>query len=288
MENYLKVVNTVLKEGNRKSNRTGFDTVSLAGTMFEHEMRDGFPLLTTKRMPFRLVASELEFFIHGYTDKQWLTDKGNHIWDDWCRPDFVPYSNDEATKTKMRNERDLGPIYGWQWRNFGAEYRTYSDPRPENGIDQLALVLARLREDPSDRRMVVTAWNPSDLGKMALPPCHFAFELTVTNRTLNLMWFQRSVDVALGLPFNIASYGLLLHLIARDSGLEEGRLVGFLGDTHIYLNHIDGLKQQLGREAYKLPTIETRSSRSTLEWTHDKTVLSNYQCHPAIKFGIAV
>lgn len=288
MRAYLEIVERVLKNGKRKLNRTGIDTLAIAGTMFEHDMADGFPLITTKLVPFRLVASELEFFIGGYTDKKWLQDRNNHIWDEWCRPSLVPYGHDKETKAKMKAERDLGPIYGWQWRHFGALYSNRISPPFGEGVDQLAALVKKLKTDPFDRRMIVTAWNPCDLDNMALPPCHYAFQVTVIEDKLNLLWNQRSVDVALGLPFDIASYGLLLHLLAKEAGLQEGKLVGFLGDTHIYIPHIPGIHRQLRLSPLRLPSAITTEVKSLFDWKYNDTSIVGYHHHPPIKFEVAV
>jgi thymidylate synthase len=288
MKAYLDIVREVLDQGVRKQNRTGIDTIAIPGAMFKHDMSEGFPLLTTKSVPLRLVASELEFFIKGLTDKQWLIDRNNHIWDDWCNPDIVPYGHDAETKAKMKNERDLGSIYGWQWRNFGASYIDYKTPAVGEGIDQLNNLVKKLKSDPSDRRMIVSAWSPKDFHSMALPPCHYGFQVTVIDGKLNLLWNQRSVDIALGLSFNIASYALLLHLLAKESGFKEGKLVGFLADTHIYVNHIDGLKEQLKREPYPLPSIKTYNWKSIFDWEYTDSYVENYIRHPKINFEIAV
>lgn len=282
MQGYKEIVYKIFDKGSLKENRTGIDTLAIAGTMFEHDMARGFPLLTTKYIPFSLVASELEFFIKGLTDKKWLQDRGNHIWDEWCNPQIVPYGHDEETKKKMAAERDLGPIYGKQWRRFG-EGDDYTYPS-----DQLANVVDTLKTNPDDRRMIVSAWNPDEICKMALPPCHYGFQVTVINGKLNLMWNQRSVDVALGLPFNIASYGLLLTLLAKESGFEPGRLVGFLGDTHVYKNHVVGLREQMGRLALPLPNLVTENFTSIFKWKYTDTQVKGYQYHPPIKFDIAV
>jgi thymidylate synthase len=288
MKAYLDIVKRILEIGVEKKNRTGTSTIAIPGAMFEHDMQKGFPLLTTKKVPFRLVASELEFFIKGITDKKWLIERNNHIWDEWCSPDKVPYGHSEELKQKMKDESELGPIYGWQWRHFGARY-TSSNTKPIGiGIDQLKTVVDKLKSDPTDRRMIVSAWNPVDLKHMALPPCHYSFQVTVIGNKLNLLWNQRSVDVALGLPFNIASYGLLLHLLAKESGFEEGTLVGFLGDTHIYSNHIDGLRQQILRGPFGLPKIKTEKFISIFGWQYIDSVVKNYESHPGIKFDIAV
>ncbi|MGD2123116.1 MAG: thymidylate synthase [Gemmatimonadota bacterium] len=288
MKTYQEIVRTILDAGWRKKNRTGVDAITVPGMMFEHDMAKGFPLLTTKSVPLRLVASELEFFIRGITDKEWLRSRNNHIWDEWCSPDKVPYGHDEATKARMAEERELGPIYGFQWRHFGARYRAWDAPPEGGGVDQLRMVVEKLKENPDDRRLIVSAWNPVDFHRMALPPCHYSFQVTVTDDKVNLLWNQRSVDVALGLPFNIASYGLLLHLLAKEAGFGEGRLVGFLADTHIYVNHVEGLREQLNREPLPLPTIHTEPFTSIFDWEHEHSRVEDYQHHPRIRFEVAV
>ncbi|MBD3418693.1 MAG: thymidylate synthase [Chitinivibrionales bacterium] len=288
MHTYLSIVETILKTGIRKPNRTGIDAITVPGMMFEHDMTRGYPLLTTKTVPFRLVASELEFFIKGITDKVWLQERNNHIWDEWCSPDIVEYGHDEDTRQLMLQERELGPIYGWQWRNIGAKYTSFDKPTESKGIDQLKVVVDKLKSDPDDRRMIVTAWNPMDFHRMALPPCHYCFQVTVIGDKLNLLWNQRSVDVALGLPFNIASYALLLHLLAKESGFDEGRLVGFLADTHVYVNHVDGLKLQLSREPLQLPRLVTENFTTMFDWQYEDSRVEEYHHHPRIKFDIAV
>lgn len=288
MQAYLDIVKKVLEQGITKEDRTGTGIISVAGIMFEHDMKEGFPLLTTKSVPLRLVASELEFFIKGITDKNWLRKRNNHIWDEWCSPEKVPYAHDQETKIKMMEERDLGPVYGFQWRNFGAKYQAHNLPPLNEGVDQLKNLINTLKNNPSDRRMIVMAWNPLHMKQMALPPCHYGFQVTITGDKLNLMWNQRSVDVGLGLPFNIASYGLLLHLLAKESGFKEGKLVGFLGDTHIYKNHLQGLKEQLSREPKALPKLNTENFTSIFDWKYEDSKVENYQPHPRIKFEIAV
>jgi thymidylate synthase len=288
MKAYLDIVKKILNEGFLKKTRQGPDAYTIAGAMFEHDMSEGFPLLTTKKVPLRLVASELEFFIKGITDKNWLRDKNNHIWDEWCSPDIVPYSHDPEIQKKMMEERELGPIYGWQWRNFGAKYISHDQQAEGKGIDQFKRLVEKLKENPNDRRMIVSAWNPVDFHRMALPPCHYCFQVTVLDGKLNLLWNQRSIDVALGLPFNIASYALLLHLIAREAGLKEGKLVGFLADAHIFVNHVEGLKEQLTREPKPLPKIKTENFTSIFDWKYTDTIIEDYEAHPRIRFEIAV
>lgn len=290
MKAYLDIVKKVLDEGAQKPTRTGIDAITTAGAIFEHDMAKGFPLLTTKKMPFKLIATELEFFIKGITDKQWLLDHNNHIWDEWANPKKAPYGHDEAAKKRMLEERDLGAIYGFQWRHFNAEYKNYDSDYTGQGVDQLAKAIDTVKNDPDNRRIIVMAWNPSMLDQMALPPCHYGFQLTVINGKLNLLWSQRSVDTMLGLPFNIASYALLLHLLAKETGLEEGKLVGFLADVHIYVNHKEGALEQLSRDPnqYPLAKIETENFKSIFNWAAEDTKLIGYESHPKISFEIAV
>lgn len=290
MQAYLDIVKKVFDEGVIKMPRQGIEAYTMAGAMFEHNMAGGFPLLTTKKVPFRLVATELEFFIKGITDKQWLIDRNNHIWDEWANPKKAQYGHDETAKKRMAEERDLGAIYGFQWRHFNAKYDNYDTDYTGQGVDQLQKIIDMLKTNPNDRRMIVSAWNPLMLDQMALPPCHYLFQVTVVDGKLNLMWNQRSVDTMLGLPFNIASYALLLHLLAKETNFQEGKLVGFLGDVHLFINHVDGAKEQLTRDPnkYPLPTIETKKFKSIFDWQATDTELINYQSYPSIKFEIAV
>ena len=308
MKQYLDIVNKVLTEGRWKKNRTGIDTLAIPGARFEHDMSQGFPLLTTKKIPFRLVASELEFFIKGLTDKKWLQDRDNHIWDEWAKP-----ADPWETERDPMKRRDLGPIYGWQWRNFGALYGSINEPvlldatglPVRTGIDQLKNLVNKLKTDPNDRRMIVTAWNPLDIGMMALPACHYGFQVTHIDGVLSLEWSQRSVDVALGLPFNIASYGLLLELLCLETGLKPGMLIGFLADTHVYANHVDGLKEQLTREPMELPVLQLshqivgwddtdptqqipKWDFSIFDWEYTDARVEGYKPRPTIKFEVAV
>ena len=290
MKAYLDIVKKVLEDGEKVETRTGISAYTIAGAIFEHDMSLGFPLLTTKKMPFKLIATELEFFIKGITDKQWLIERNNHIWDEWASPKKAPYGHDEISKKKMFEERDLGPIYGFQWRHFNAPYESYDTDYTDKGLDQLKKLVETLKTNPRDRRMIVSAWNPLQLSEMGLPPCHYSFQVTVIGNKLNLLWNQRSVDTMLGLPFNIASYAILLHLLAKEAGLQEGKLVGFLGDVHIYENHIEGAKEQLTRDPskYSLPKIETENWKSIFDWKAEETKLGNYQSFEKISFDIAV
>ncbi len=290
MKAYLDIVRRILTEGERKASRTGVDTLAIAGAMFEHDMATGFPLLTTKRIAFRLVATELEFFVRGLTDKRWLQDRNNHIWDEWANPERAPYGHDAASKQRMLEERDLGPVYGFQWRHFGAPYVGHEADYTDRGVDQLRRLVETLAANPDDRRMIVSAWNPLQLEQQGLPPCHFVFQVTVINGKLNLLWNQRSVDAPLGLPFNIASYGLLLHLLAKTTGLSEGKLIGFLADTHVYLNQVDGIREQLTRDPhrYPLPRIVTEPFTSMWDWRAEDSRVEGYESYGKIDFPIAV
>lgn len=290
MKAYLEIVKKILKEGVFKKNRTGVDAQTVVGATFEHDMSEGFPLLTTKRMTFHHIAVELECFIKGITDKEWLKSNGCYIWNEWANPKKAPYGHDESSKKRMVLERDLGPIYGFQWRHFGAEYDNYDSDYSEKGTDQLKNLVNKLKTDPSDRRMIVSAWNPSQLGQQALPPCHYGFQVTVLDGKLNLLWNQRSVDTMLGLPYNIASYGLLLHLLAKEVNLKEGKLIGFLADTHIYANHIEGAIEQCGRGPLTLPTISTKMEEGIFNWSSKafNWSIANYNPMSKIYFPIAV
>lgn len=290
MKTYLDIVKNVLENGQKVSTRQGPPAYTIAGAIFEHDMSKGFPLLTTKKVPFRLIANELEFFINGITDKKWLQDHNNHIWDEWAKPQLAPYGHDEESKKRMLEERDLGPIYGFQWRHFNAPYISYDTDYTNKGIDQLKKVVETLKSNPRDRRMIVSAWNPQQFNEMALPPCHYSFQITVINKKLNLLWNQRSIDTMLGLPFNIASYALLLHLLAKETGLEEGKLVGFLADVHIFENHVEGAREQLSRdpEKYPLPKIETENWKSIFDWHAENSKIINYQSYDKIPFEIAI
>jgi len=289
-EYYLDLLEHILKNGAIKTDRTGTGTKSVLGYQMRFNLADCFPLLTTKKVPLRLIASELEFFINGITDKKWLQDRNNHIWDEWAKPQKAPYGHDEESKKKMLEERDLGPIYGFQWRHFNAPYDGYDSDYTGQGIDQLKKVVDTLKTNPRDRRMIVSAWNPLQFNEMGLPPCHYAFQVTVIDGALNLLWNQRSVDIMLGLPFNIASYALLLHLLAKETGYKEGKLVGFLADIHLFENHVEGAKEQLSRDPEKFPlsTIETENWKSIFDWHTEDTKVLNYQSYDRIQFEIAI
>ena len=302
-----------------RQNRTGIPDIGLGyGATFVHDMSMGFPLITTKKMGLKNIATELEFFIRGITDKKWLQDRKCKIWNEWANPVKVEQEYNmkihmleeggpltAAQKQIVRNsvmdyERDLGPIYGFQWRHFGGEYQwnlnrieknpsdNYNPDKP--GVDQVRIAIDKLKNNPNDRRIIVSAWNPTDFAQMALPPCHVMHQLIVRDGRLNLIWTQRSCDMFLGIPYNIASYALLLLLYAKESGLKPGVLKGEFHDAHIYTNHLDQVREQLTRTPHKLPTVEIPDEnwRGMLNWHADGGfVLRDYVCHEALRGAVA-
>lgn len=278
-EQYLKLLKDIREKGIMKENRTGINAYKLPyHSMIQHDMSEGFPLITTKKMGLKSISAELEFFIKGLTDKQWLTDRKCRIWGEWSNPDKIPNGlSDDERKEFQLHENDLGKIYGYQWRNFNSQ-----------DYDQLKNVVDTLKTNPDDRRMIVSAWNPIQLKEMALPPCHMIWGVDVVDNKLNLWWTQRSVDCFLGLPFNIASYAILLKLLALESGFEEGILTGFLCDIHIYENHTEQVDEQLSRTPYKSPTLEIKGFKNIYEWEYDSVSLVDYKHHPVIKAKVAV
>ena len=317
MKAYLDILDNIMTNAtDLRMNRTGIPDIGLsAGAVFEHDMSTGFPLVTTKKMGLKNIATELEFFLHGITDKRWLQDRKCHIWDEWANPVKVEQKYNIATnnlpnltddeKTNIRNaimdsERDLGPIYGFQWRHFGGEYvwnenRINKNPtdnfNPKNpGIDQVQNAIYKLKNNPNDRRILVSAWNPVSIPQMALPPCHVMHQLVVRDGKLSLIWTQRSCDMFLGVPYNIASYALLLLLYAKEAGLKPGMLKGELHDAHIYQNHIPQVREQLKRKPYPLPTVEIPDDnwRGMLNWSaQGGFVLKNYICHEKLRGEVA-
>jgi len=301
-QQYLKILTNILFKGEKTENRTGVATYKVPPKMIQHDMSEGFPILTTKKVAWKTLKVELEGFINGVTSKKWFQDRGCKIWNEWCNPKKVPYDDKPETKEKMLKEDDLGAIYGWQWRNFNAESRdrqSASEMFAANeradiknpygvGIDQLKNIVNTLKTNPTDRRMICSSWNPLQLDQMALPPCHYAWQVSVRGNKLDLSWNQRSVDAYLGLPFNITSYGLLLSLLSRESGFEPGTLTGFLMDVHLYENHIDQAIKQLDRNPRNLPTLEFEKWDGIFNWTHKDTNLVGYDPHPAIKAEVAI
>ncbi|PIC52835.1 hypothetical protein B9Z55_002775 [Caenorhabditis nigoni] len=282
---YLKQVEQILNEDSRRDDRTGTGTISIFGMQSKYSLRnDTIPLLTTKRVYWKGVLEELLWFISGSTDGKLLAAKNVKIWEKNGDRAFL-----DNLGFTSRKEGDLGPVYGFQWRHFGAKYVDCHTDYTGQGIDQLAEVIRQIKEEPDSRRIILSAWNPSDLGQMVLPPCHTMCQFYVDNGELSCQLYQRSGDMGLGVPFNLASYGLLTHMIAKVCGLKAGTLVHTLGDAHVYSNHVDALKTQMEREPYAFPKIRfTRDVSSIDDFTSDMIVLEDYKCHGKIAMDMAV
>lgn len=280
---YQGILRKLIMYGNEKEDRTGTGTLSYFGETFRHDMSKGFPLLTTKKMAIKSMITELKWFLKGGTNIKYLVDNGCNIWNgdaykqykrayDWdldeylSQEDFIQKIKDDELFARTWGE--LGPIYGQQWKNW-------------NGIDQIKKLIDDIKTNPNSRRLMVSAWNVDKLNKMTLPPCHYGFQCYVNNGKLSLMWNQRSVDTFLGLPFNIASYGLLLLLLCKETGLEPGELIGNLGDVHLYKNHLEQAHEQIKRDSFKLPSI-TLESVDVLNGEFDYSIV-DYESHPTIK-----
>ncbi len=260
---YEDCLRLVMQDGVAKPDRTGTGARSVFGHQMRFDLQRGFPLITTKRVHFRSIAYELLWFLRGDSNVTWLQEQGVTIWDEWAAPDG-----------------DLGPVYGVQWR-------AWPTPSGEH-IDQISGLLDLLRTDPSSRRMVVSAWNVGEIAQMALPPCHTLFQFYVAEGRLSCQLYQRSADLFLGVPFNIASYALLTHMVAQQVGLEVGDFVWTGGDCHIYDNHIDQVREQLSRAAYPFPQLRLRKAASLFDYTYEDIDVLGYQHHPALKAPVAV
>lgn len=264
MRQYHDLMRRILDEGVAKEDRTGTGTLSVFGHQMRFDLSEGFPLVTTKRLHIRSIVHELLWFLRGDTNIRYLKENGVSIWDEWA---------DE--------NGELGPVYGRQWRSWEAP-----DGRV---IDQISDVLAQIRRNPDSRRLIVSAWNPADVPAMALPPCHLLFQFYVVNGRLSCQLYQRSADVFLGVPFNIASYALLTHLVAHATGLEPGDFVHTLGDTHLYSNHLDQAREQLSRPLRPLPRLEIKTDKRDLfAIEYEDIAIHGYDPHPAIKAEVAV
>jgi thymidylate synthase len=261
---YLDLMRHVLDKGTPKSDRTGTGTLSVFGWQMRFDLQEGFPLVTTKKLHLRSIVHELLWFLQGATNTAYLRENGVSIWDEWA---------DE--------NGELGPIYGYQWRHW-------SSPDGQH-IDQMADVVKRIRQDPDSRRLIVSAWNVSDLPRMALAPCHAFFQFYVAGGRLSCQMYQRSADIFLGVPFNIASYALLTHLVAQQCDLQVGEFVWTGGDCHLYTNHLEQARLQLSREPYPLPRLVIHRRPNTLfDYRFDDFEIVDYQSHPHIKAPVAV
>ncbi|MGW9626906.1 thymidylate synthase [Microbacterium sp. NPDC055521] len=261
---YEDLLRDVLESGTHKDDRTGTGTTSVFGRQIRFDLSAGFPLITTKRVHFKSIAYELLWFLRGDSNVRWLQENGVTIWDEWA----------DASG-------DLGPVYGVQWRSW---------PTPDGGhIDQLSEVIEQIRATPDSRRLIVSAWNPADIPDMALAPCHALFQFYVADGRLSCQLYQRSADLFLGVPFNIASYALLTLMVAQQTGLEPGDFVWTGGDCHIYDNHIEQVRQQLARDPYPYPALTfSRTPESILDYRYEDFTVDGYQHHPAIRAAVAV
>lgn len=281
---YLDHIRNIMTNGSKRIDRTGVGTFSIFGAQMRYNLRDFFPLLTTKRVFWRGVVEELLWFIKGSTNAFELSDKNVHIWDANSTREFL-----DSIGLKDREVGDLGPIYGFQWRHFGTEYKGMHADYTNKGIDQLAHVINTIKTRPYDRRIIMCAWNPIDIPEMALPPCHCLVQFFVADNELSCQLYQRSADMGLGVPFNIASYALLTHMIAHITGLKPGDFIHTLGDSHIYLNHIDALKEQITREPKPFPKLRiSRKVENIEDFTAEDFELIGYNPHPKLNMPMAV
>jgi thymidylate synthase len=264
MQQYLDLMRHVRQHGHRKEDRTGTGTLSVFGWQMRFDLSEGLPLVTTKKLHLRSIIHELLWFIRGETNIRYLRDNKVTIWDEWADANG-----------------DLGPVYGAQWRSWPA--------RDGSTIDQLADVIARIRKSPDSRRLIVTAWNPADVDKMALPPCHCLFQFYVADGRLSCQLYQRSADIFLGVPFNIASYAILTHMVAHVTGLEAGEFIHTLGDAHLYLNHLDQADEQLSREPLPLPRLLIKRPVADIaDFRFEDFEIEGYRSHPHISAPVAV
>lgn len=288
MKQYLDLCKTVLEKGTTKGDRTGTGTISYFGHQARYDLADGFPLLTTKRVHLKSILHELIWFISGDTNIKYLVDNGVRIWNEWPyeafkqSEDYNGETLDEYveliknSKTFADKHGNLGPVYGKQWRDFG-------------GVDQLAELIEQIKTNPNSRRLILNAWNPPEVPLMALPPCHLLFQFYVNDGKLSLQLYQRSGDVFLGVPFNIASYSILLLMVAQVTGLEPGEFIHTIGDAHIYENHLEQINTQLARNPYELPVLKlNKEVKSIFDFKYDDFILENYSPHKAIKGKVAV
>jgi thymidylate synthase len=282
---YLELIRDVLENGSVKETRNG-NTISVFGRQMRFSLENGtLPLLTTKRVPWRTVLRELLWFIAGDTSNKSLNEKKVHIWDGNASREFL------ESRGLQYEDGDLGPVYGHQWRFFNAPYTNSREDYRGKGVDQLTKVIDDIKNDPNSRRHIVCAWNPAQLDEMALPPCHVLFQFYVANGELSCMLYQRSGDIGLGVPFNIASYAFLTHMVAHITGLKAKEFIHTLGDAHIYTEHIDALREQITREPKQFPKIEFRcepGSKTIDDYTEQDIKVIGYEFHKTIKMEMKV
>jgi thymidylate synthase len=281
MRQYHDLLRHILENGTRHDDRTGVGTISAFGYQTRFDLREGFPIVTTKRVPFRWVAEELFWFLSGSTDEKYLRARGVDIWEEWATP--------EQTARFDRREGDLGPVYGYLWRSFGGDYPQM------NGVDQIARLINEIETNPNSRRLIVSGWDPRVCDEVALPPCHTLFQFKVDNgNTLHCQLYQRSADAFLGVPFNISSYALMTHLVAQVCDLEVGEFIHTFGDLHIYSNHLDQVYELLSREPLPLPALEfvnaneLKGLEGLLNFKFENLKLEGYQSHGKIAAPVAV
>ena len=280
MRQYLELLSALLERGREREDRTGTGTLGLFGAQLRFDLQDGFPLLTTKKLHTKSIIHELLWFLRGDTHVASLQAAGVRIWDEWATP--------EQTARFGRAAGDLGPVYGHQWRNFGATKRA-DGSYASDGVDQLARLVEQLRVNPSSRRLIVTGWNPREADEVALPPCHTLFQLYVQDGALSCQLYQRSADFFLGVPFNLASYALLTQMLAHVTGLVPGEFVHTFGDVHLYKNHVEQARLQLTRAPRPLPRMTLdRSVKSLFDFRFEHFALEGYDPHPHIKADVSV
>ena len=279
MRQYLDLLDRILTTGAERHDRTGTGTLSVFGHQMRVDLREGFPALTTKKVHLRSITYELLWFLSGNTHVGWLQDRKVRIWNEWATA--------EQTARFGRPEGDLGPVYGHQWRNFGATRRP-DGTFESDGVDQIRRLVETIRSNPGSRRLIVTGWNPQEADQVALPPCHTLFQFYVQDGALSCQLYQRSADVFLGVPFNIASYALLTHMVAQVCGLGVGEFVHTFGDAHLYLDHLDQARLQLTRAPRPLPRLELAPRDDLFAYEYEDIAVVDYQPHPHIKARVSV
>jgi thymidylate synthase len=281
MKAYLDLLRHVRQHGEIRGDRTGTGTLGIFGAQLRFDLAEGFPLVTTKKVHLKSITHELLWFLSGSTQNAWLTERGVTIWNEWATA--------EQCARFGRSEGDLGPVYGHQWRNFGATRRPDGTYAPD-GVDQIRRVVEEIRRNPSSRRLIVTGWNPEEADQVALPPCHTLFQFHVsTDGRLSCQLYQRSADLFLGVPFNIASYAMLTHMIAQVTGLKPGHFVHTFGDAHIYSNHLEQVELQLSRETRPLPRLVLNPEiKDLFAFKFEDIRVEGYDPHPAIKAPVAI